>query len=62
MCVALRYGAKAVELAKGKSAVEVSSSEEVISVLEVFQRAVTAGELDTQLEATSGALREGFKK
>jgi len=60
--LALRYGAKAVELAKGKSAVEVSNNNELIAALDMLKRAVEAGELDAQIETVSGALRAGFKK
>jgi hypothetical protein len=61
-CVSLRYGAKVIELAKGKSAVEVGSSTELIAALETLKLAVTGGELDAQLEAASGAVKAGFKK
>ncbi len=62
VCVALKYGAKIVELAKGKSAVEVASGAELITALETLKAAVTGGELDAQIEAAAGAVRKGFKK
>ena len=58
----LRYGAKPIELAKGKSGIECNSMEELIAALEAVKDAVTAGELDAQIEATSGSLRAGFAK
>lgn len=60
--VAVRYGAKAIELAKGKNAVEVGSMEDLVAALEAVKEAVTAGELDAQIEQASGALRDGFAK
>jgi hypothetical protein len=49
LCVQLRYGTKVVELAKGKSAVEVGSNAELVSVMETLKAAVEAGELDGQI-------------
>ena len=60
VCVNVRYGAKLIELAKGKTAVEVATAEDLIKTLEVIKAAVEAGELDTQIEAASGAVRAGF--
>lgn len=62
ICVAVRYGAKQLEIAKGKNAVEVTGIDELIVVLEKIKLAVDLGELDTQIETASGALRAGFKK
>ena len=62
VCVAIRYGAKVIELAKGKSAIEVASAEALIEALETVNAAVLAGELDAQLESASVKLREGFAK
>ena len=61
-CLALRYGAKAVELAKGKTAVEVGHSDDVFAALQALKLAVESGELDAQIESASTALRAGFKK
>lgn len=60
--IAIRYGARVLELAKGKFAVEVASPSDIASTLEIIKTAVEAGELDAQLEATAGNLRNGFKK
>ena len=62
LCVALRYGAKIVELAKGKSAVELASNDDLVKTLEVLKSAVQNGELDQQLDAASAAVRKGFGK
>jgi hypothetical protein len=61
-CIAIRYGAKLIELAKGKTAIEVSSPDALIEALEAVNTAVLAGELDAQIEAVSVKLREGFIK
>jgi hypothetical protein len=60
--LAIRYGAKPIELAKGKNGIEVGNMEELIAALEAVKEAVTAGELDAQIEQASGALRAGFAK
>ncbi len=62
VCVNVRYGAKLIELAKGKTAIEVSSADDLIKTLEIIKVAVEAGELDTQIEIASGAVRAGFKR
>jgi hypothetical protein len=60
--LAIRYGAKPIELAKGKNAVEVGSMGDLVAALEAVKDAVQAGELDAQIEQASGVLRDGFKK
>jgi hypothetical protein len=62
VCIAIRYGAKVIELAKGKSAIEVNNPAALIEALDAVKVAVQAGELDAQLEAASMKLREGFAK
>lgn len=62
VCVALHYGSKVVDLAKGKSAIEVGNGAELVSVLETLKTAVADGELDAQIEAVAGAVKAGFKK
>ena len=58
----VRYGAKVVEISKGKSTIEVATHTDLIPTLELLKRAVEAGELDTQIESASIKLREGFGK
>ena len=58
----VRYGARVVELAKGKSTIEVAAPTDLIPTLELIKKAVEAGELDTQIETASIKLREGFTK
>ena len=60
--LAVRYGSKVLELAKGKNAIELSSGDELIAALHALKAAALAGELDAQIEAASGALRAGFVK
>jgi hypothetical protein len=53
---------KKIDLGKGKTAIEVANADELIRTLELVKSAVEGGELDTQIESVSGALREGFIK
>ena len=60
-CLHVRYGSKVIELARGKTAVEVTTLDELVSALATIKAAVEAGELDAQIQAASSQLREGFK-
>lgn len=60
--LAILYGVKPIELAKGKNAIEVGSMGELVAALEAVKDAVVAGEFDAQIEQASGALRAGFAK
>lgn len=60
--LAIRYGAKTLELAKGKNAVEVGTLDEVLDVLKLVKTAVAAGELDDAITSASSTLRAGFGK
>lgn len=62
LCLTVRYGAKLLELAKGKTAIELTSADELVTVLETVKAAVAAGELDAAITATSGAVRSSFKQ
>ena len=62
VCLNIRYGSRVIEFAKGKSAVEVASADELLKALEIIKGAIEAGELDTQIEQVSGAVRAGFGK
>jgi hypothetical protein len=61
VCLQVRYGTRVLELAKGKNSIEVGSGSELLSVLETVKKSVELGELDTQIEAASAAVRERFK-
>ena len=58
----VRYGARVVELAKGKSTIEVATPVDLIPTLELIKKAVEAGELDKEIETASIKLRDGFGK
>ncbi len=60
--LAINYGSKQIELQKGKTAIDVGSADNLVTVLETVITAVKNGELDVQIEAASTKLREGFKK
>ena len=62
VCLNVRYGAKVLELSKGKTAIEVNNPVELIKTLETIKSAVDAGELDAQIELASNALKEGFRQ
>ena len=62
VCIEIRYGAKVIELSKGKSAIEITSPAALIEALETVKAALHAGELDVQIETASAKLREGFGK
>lgn len=62
VCLNVKYGSKAIELAKGKSAIELTSFADLVPTLTLIKQAVEAGELDAQLELASKSLRAGFKK
>lgn len=51
--VQVRYGAKPLELAKGKNAIEVAALTDIPAVLDAVSNAVSQGELDPQLTAAA---------
>jgi hypothetical protein len=60
VCLQVRYGTRVLELAKGKNSIEISNTSELFSVLETVKKCVENGELDSQIEAASAAVRERF--
>lgn len=58
----VRYGARVIELAKGKSSIEIGSTDQLLPTLDLIKQAVEAGELDAQIEAAANKLRDGFGK
>lgn len=60
--LAINYGSKQIELQKGKTAIDVGSTDKLVPVLETVITAVKNGELDVQIEAASSKLRDGFRK
>ena len=59
--VAIRYGARVLELARGKFAVEIASPAQLIPTLELIKTAIDAGELDEQLARASSDIRSRFR-
>lgn len=62
LAINLRYGARMLELAKGKFAIEVASEKELVPTLEALKTIAASGELDAAIETASIKLREGFGK
>ena len=62
VCVAIKYGSRLIELAKGKHSVECENVEGLVKALTAIKSAVEAGELDTQIATASMTLRKGFNK
>lgn len=61
LCLSVRYGARILYLAKGKTAVELVDNAQLVPTLEAIKSAVMAGELDGQIETASEDLKSGFK-
>ncbi len=62
LALSVRYGARLLELAKGKFAVELASDKELVPTLEIIKAAVLAGELDAAIDTASTKLRSGFQR
>ena len=62
VCLQVKYGSRALEFAKGKNAIEVSSADELINALTTLKSAVEAGELDSQLNLAADAVKDRFRK
>ena len=56
------YGSRNLELAKGKTAIEITDHKQLVSVLDTVITATQNAELDVLIEAASVKLRDGFKK
>ncbi len=59
---AVFYGSKTLELSKGKSAIELTKTAELLPAIDIVINAVKNSELDVQLEIASNKLRDAFKK
>jgi hypothetical protein len=51
-----------IELAKGKNAIELASSADLVPTLQLVRDAVIAGELDEAISSASEKLKKGFKR
>ncbi|PUE55921.1 DUF6641 family protein [Limnohabitans parvus] len=60
--LSIRYGAKVIEISKGKNAIELAGVNELVPTLEIVKQAVADGSLDAQIEAVSNKLRSSFRK
>lgn len=60
--LAVKYGARVIEVSKGKNAIEVGSADELHSALQLLKEATLGGELDEQINAASVSLRKGFNR
>lgn len=60
--LSIKYGSKTIALSAKANAVECETLADVVDALQLVKTAVLAGELDTQIEAASVKLRDGFKK
>ena len=59
--MAIKYGSKVIELAKGKSAVQAETLEQIIEVLKSLKLAASNGELDVLLTQAGDLIRKRFK-
>ncbi len=60
--ISLRYGTKVIEIAKGKSAIEVGEKKQLVPVIEALKQAVAAGEVDSQLNSAGAEVSSRFAK
>jgi hypothetical protein len=60
--ISLRYGTRVIEIAKGKSAIEVGERRQLVAVIEALKQAVAAGEVDAQLTAEGAEVSKRFLK
>lgn len=60
--LSIKYGTKKIELAKGKSAIQCQSVEQIISSLETLKQATIQGELDALLQQAGESIRKRFKQ
>ena len=49
----VRYGARVIELAKGKNSIELENEAAILPTLDLIRKAVEAGELDAAIKAVS---------
>ncbi len=62
VCFEVRYGMQRIEIAKGKSVIEVGERSELIPTIERLIAAVDAGELDQQVSEAVGSFGRPIKK
>jgi len=63
LALTVRYGAKVLELGgKGKNAIEIASTAQLLPTLELLKECAANGEMDAAVETAGAALRKGFGK
>jgi hypothetical protein len=62
VCLQVRYGTRVLELAKGKNSIDVGTNAELLNVLDTVKKCVELGDMDTQIDAASAAVRARFVK
>ncbi len=62
VCLQVRYGTRVLELAKGKNSIDVGTNAELLSVLDTVKKCVEQGDMDTQIDTASAAVRARFEK
>ena len=58
--LSIRYGARVIELAKGKNSIELDNLAAVLPTLDLIKKAVEAGELDEAITAVSKTVLLNF--
>lgn len=51
--IQVKYGVRVLELAKGKSSIEIASPDKLVSTIELLKKAVLDGELDGQINSVA---------
>jgi hypothetical protein len=62
VALTIKYGSKVLEIAKGKNAIEITNGEHLLKALNQVKDAVTAGELDSQIDSAANTVKARFKK
>ena len=60
--ISLKYGTRVIEMAKGKSAIEVGEKRQLVPVIEALKKAVAACELDIHINAAGAEVSKRFLK
>jgi len=60
--LSVKYGAKEIELAKGKNAIAIADGNDLIKTLETLAECAASGEFDNAIEAVSGAAKKSKNK
>lgn len=60
--LSVRYGARVLELGKGKTAVQAANLDELYGAIEMLIECVNTGELDGAIATASASVRGGFAK